>query len=304
MDPEFSQLESASIASDREVTTDGMISRCLTNNADYCPRWSPIGAVQDVVLFMRERFSEPLTLRDLAEVASFSPYHFNRVFRSVTGISPIRFLAAVRMEAAKHYLLSTPLSVTEVCFEVGYNSLGTFTTTFTELVGLPPNRFRFLANNTDYIAPHSYELRRKDIFSARPSRANITGRISSSGTSIKPIFVGLFPTPIPQSRPVGCTILTDDDTYRVSPPSDGTYYVFAMAIDCSSGSKPYFLPTAGCSHVAVSKHPVVISKSVITSPVNLVLRTPQPIDPPVLVAVPLLVSEKKLANINQGWGFD
>src|SRR5437763_3941434 len=102
-------------------------------------------AVERVIAAMRERPGEPLTLETMGKIAGLSPHHFNRVFRRVTGVPPRRFLGALRLEAAKQLLLTTPLSVTEVCFEVGYGSVGTFTTRFTQLVGVPPGELRRLA---------------------------------------------------------------------------------------------------------------------------------------------------------------
>ena len=84
-------------------------------------------AVERVLATMRERLDEDLTLHDMADVAHLSPYHFTRVFRHVTGIPPCEFLTALRLQEAKRLLLTTGLSVTDVCFEVGYSSLGTFT---------------------------------------------------------------------------------------------------------------------------------------------------------------------------------
>jgi AraC family transcriptional regulator len=92
-------------------------------------------AVERVLATMRERLDEDLTLHVMADVARLSPYHFTRVFRHVTGIPPCEFLTALRLQEAKRLLLTTGLSVTDVCFEVGYSSLGTFTTRFTHLIG-------------------------------------------------------------------------------------------------------------------------------------------------------------------------
>ena len=78
----------------------------------------------------------------MAEMANLSPYHFARIFRNVTGIPPVEFLTAVRLERAKRLLLGTEMGVAEVCFEVGYESVGTFATRFKDLVGLPPGRMR------------------------------------------------------------------------------------------------------------------------------------------------------------------
>src|SRR6476646_7061234 len=77
-------------------------------------------AVERVILALNGQLSEPWSLQAMAEVAQFSPCYFNRIFRRVTSIPPGKFLAALRMASAKDLLLSTDLSVTDACFEVGY----------------------------------------------------------------------------------------------------------------------------------------------------------------------------------------
>jgi len=68
--------------------------------------------------------------------------HLSREFKRAFGESPYSYLMTRRIERAMHLLRRGDLSVTEVCFAVGYGSLGTFTTRFTELVGMPPGRYR------------------------------------------------------------------------------------------------------------------------------------------------------------------
>ena len=94
---------------------------------------------------MRAPEPEVRTLAQMAEVACLSPFHFARVFRQATGIPPAAFFAALQLDRAKRLLLETELSVTEICFALGYASLGTFTTRFAARVGVPPGRFRRLA---------------------------------------------------------------------------------------------------------------------------------------------------------------
>ncbi|MGN6756561.1 MAG: helix-turn-helix domain-containing protein, partial [Thermomicrobiales bacterium] len=101
--------------------------------------------IERVVAVMRAQPGEPLRLSDLAEIAALSPFHFARTFRQVTSIPPGEFLAALRLAQAKRLLLTTDLRVTDICCEVGANSLGTFTSRFTQQVGLPPARLRQLA---------------------------------------------------------------------------------------------------------------------------------------------------------------
>src|SRR5579862_1134344 len=104
-----------------------------------------VQAVERVIQTMRERLDDNLSLQDLSDAALASPYHLNRIFRQTTGIPPFTFLAALRMEAAKRLLLTTSLSVTEVCCEVGYSSVGTFTSHFSRFVGLSPRQMRRFA---------------------------------------------------------------------------------------------------------------------------------------------------------------
>ncbi|MER7458843.1 AraC family transcriptional regulator [Micromonospora sp. NPDC126480] len=104
-------------------------------------------AVARVVSRMKNRLHEPLTLTELARTEHFSPFHFHRVFRETTTTTPARFLAALRMAEARRLLVHSQLTVTEVSTRVGYHSTGTFTTQFTRLVGVPPERFRRLARS-------------------------------------------------------------------------------------------------------------------------------------------------------------
>src|SRR5436853_2809282 len=99
-------------------------------------------AVERVIQTMHIHLHEVLTLEDLASVACLSPSHFHRVFRRVIGIPPGEFLSALRFQMARCLLLTTSLSVTDICFEVGYTSLGSFTSRFTQLVGLSPRLLR------------------------------------------------------------------------------------------------------------------------------------------------------------------
>ena len=84
----------------------------------------------------------------MAELAGWSPFHFSRVFTAVVGTSPAAFHAALRLERAKRLLLTTDLPVTEVCFESGYASPGSFTARFGHFVGVSPGRLRRLPEET------------------------------------------------------------------------------------------------------------------------------------------------------------
>jgi AraC-like DNA-binding protein len=87
-------------------------------------------------------YAQPLDVDALARDAHMSSGHFSRQFRLAYGESPYGYLMTRRIERAMALLRRGDLSVTEVCFEVGCSSLGTFSTRFTELVGMSPGRYR------------------------------------------------------------------------------------------------------------------------------------------------------------------
>jgi AraC-like DNA-binding protein len=93
-------------------------------------------------------YARPLDVAALARDAYMSPAHFSREFRRAYGESPYGYLMTRRIERAMALLRRGDLSVTEVCFEVGCASLGTFSTRFTELVGMPPGAYRRHAAGT------------------------------------------------------------------------------------------------------------------------------------------------------------
>jgi AraC-like DNA-binding protein len=90
-------------------------------------------------------YAQPLDVEALARGAHMSAGHFSRAFRLAYGESPYGYLMTRRIERAMALLRRGDLSVTEVCFAVGCSSLGTFSTRFTELVGVPPSTYRRLA---------------------------------------------------------------------------------------------------------------------------------------------------------------
>ncbi|MGH2958843.1 MAG: helix-turn-helix transcriptional regulator [Solirubrobacterales bacterium] len=87
-------------------------------------------------------YAEPLNVEALASDAHMSAGHLSRQFKAAYGESPYSYLMTRRIERAMALLRHGELSVTEVCFEVGCSSLGTFSTRFTELVGVPPSTYR------------------------------------------------------------------------------------------------------------------------------------------------------------------
>lgn len=91
---------------------------------------------------LQEVDGQRLSIEDVARRASMSPYHFIRQFSAVFGVTPHQFRIRRRLDEAKLLLAKGELSVTEVCLEVGFESLGSFSDLFTRRVGIPPSRYR------------------------------------------------------------------------------------------------------------------------------------------------------------------
>src|SRR5579884_4567985 len=101
-------------------------------------------SVARVISAMRNQIDRPMTLEQMARIGFASPSHFNRTFRQITGVPPLQFLYALRLEAAKRMLFQTQKKVIDICYEVGYSSVGTFTRRFADVLGVSPVRFRKL----------------------------------------------------------------------------------------------------------------------------------------------------------------
>jgi hypothetical protein len=108
----------------------------------------------------------------MARAALFSKFHFTRLFQRATGLSPGRFLSALRLERAKQLLVSTSLNVIDISHQVGYK-----------------------------LVPESgWEDDEKS--------TAISGRVLAASDPLGPVFVGRFRDPLPQGRPIRCTVLS------------------------------------------------------------------------------------------------
>jgi AraC family transcriptional regulator len=247
-------------------------------------------AVKRVLDVMRLNLTNPLDLTKLAKVASMSRYHFLRVFEEVTGVSPLRFLASLRIERAKKLLLETSLPVTTICFDVGYNSLGTFTRLFVEYVGVSPLSFRNLPvklrqrSLVSLIAGHLE--RRRHASSLRTLSGSIRCPEEFTGVS----FVGLFETAIPQRKPVDGTIVVRNGVFDLAlPQASRSYWVLAAGLAEGYADSQFLILSGENLFVGSRQIYCTASGAVIPQLCDLTLRRPDDFDPPILTALPLLL---------------
>jgi len=114
----------------------------VTGDPATTQRLSDLARLRRVRDRIDREYAQPLDVEALARDAYMSPGHFSRAFKSAYGESPYSYLMTRRIERAMALLRRGDLSVTEVCFAVGCSSLGTFSTRFTELVGVSPSVYR------------------------------------------------------------------------------------------------------------------------------------------------------------------
>jgi AraC-like DNA-binding protein len=230
-----------------------------------------VRAVQRAIDTMRTNLGDSLTIDDLARSAMFSKFHFTRVFQRVTGVSPGRFLSAMRLEEAKRLLVTTSLTVADISHRVGYNSVGTFSSRFRHSVGVSPTTYRQLGGNpAELPADLSPEAETKGVV-----RGNV---VAPPASAPKLIFVGLFPGRILEAPAVRSTLIRAPGPYALTDVPPGTWYLMAHA------------PTDPVPHVGVygtlTVHPQVAARIA-----DIHLRPVSNLDPPVLMALHDEVSE-------------
>jgi AraC family transcriptional regulator len=236
-------------------------------------------AVDSAIARIWEDYSEPLSLADIAKSAILSRFHFSRVFRNATGVSPGRFLSAVRIYQAKRLLASTSLSVTDISLAVGYNSLGSFTNRFTDSVGASPSRFRRMCRDgiRPVVAPVGAPARQYGA---------ITGALSlPAGYETARVYTGIFDTPIVQRRPVASIIIDAGNGqpagYRLPNVPAGEWYVRAVAAADSADPEPWTRRAL----LVGGQGPVTVSAAATTI-IDVALHPRSRSDLPILFAVP------------------
>ncbi|MFI2209327.1 helix-turn-helix domain-containing protein [Streptomyces sp. NPDC020141] len=231
---------------------------------------------QRAVATMRERYHEPLGLDDLARSAMVSKFYFLRVFRRTTGVTPGRFLAAVRLHEAKRLLVSTSFSVADVSARVCYSSAGTFSRRFTAAVGLSPTQYRRVGRGG---------------FAEHPGIAppplppgplgTVSGTADVLGNPLSPVRLGVFDGPILQGRPVAWSTLDGAGPFHLGRVPPGTWYLHAVALGSHLPAErlngpPLLVGTVGPVQIDAGAHVRL----------DLAVQQENSTHPPVLLALP------------------
>ena len=242
-------------------------------------------AVRRVISAIRDHLDESLSLKEMAALAYMSRFHFNRTFRQITGLPPRRFLSALRVQSATRMLLDTDHRVTDICLDVGYNSLGTFIRRFSEALGVSPMRLRSMRRSPGRSLLQESMANTQGM--PAESEPSVVGRIVAPMSFTGPIFIGLFASPIPEGAPVACTIQYSSGSFRIARVPKGQHYLFAVGLHWPDSISDFF------SHDSALRgggELVCVDKDIVDCR-EICLRAAIPTDPPILVNLPVLLSK-------------
>ncbi|EOD67632.1 AraC family transcriptional regulator [Amycolatopsis vancoresmycina DSM 44592] len=245
-------------------------------------------AVLQAISSIRERYFEPITLADLASEVFVSRFHFSRMFADATGVTPGRFLTAVRLFEAKRLLLTTSLNVSDIVCSVGYSSVGTFTSRFSRAVGMTPTQYRE-PQVAELLVAISPTLRRlpplRTLRAAGRNCASLqsgTGELAiqldlPSGSAPADTLVGLFADPVPQCGPVAFTGMANVHSAEltINGAPAGQWTAIAVAQHQPGAAGPRFSIAYSTVHVAPHGR----------SATRIALRAPAPTDAPIAITL-------------------
>jgi AraC family transcriptional regulator len=229
-------------------------------------------AVDRAVNYIWERYSDSLSLADMAHSALLSRFHFARIFKEQTGVSPGQFLAAVRIYQAKRLLLVSSMSVAGVSSAVGYGSLVSFTSHFTDSVGISPSRFRRASyHDASYHDASYHDASRSDAMFSGAMRSGawhnnashqggvgacglppdspvpegaVTGTVRlPEGYAGARVYLGVFDTRILQRRPQSAAMLDltsqRSHSYWLPKAPDGRWFLHVVAVADTDEPEPW-----------------------------------------------------------------
>jgi AraC family transcriptional regulator len=245
--------------------------------------------IDEVITYINKYIYEPLPLSRLARYAAYSPYHFTRIFKERMGLSPLYYVSSLRLQKAKELLLRTNLNVREIGLTIGQQSLGTFTSRFTERVGVTPSHFRNSALQAD---THFNILQKLSDWRVSHSHLSQYARIEGTVRAAIPfdgvILIGLFAKPIPEGLPLYGTIISSLGDFCFTDVKPGTYYLMATSVSWGMQAMDFLLPQTTLR--TRSKEPIIVEPYLSVPLQEVTLHVPHPDDPPILISLPLLMN--------------
>lgn len=235
-------------------------------------------AVAKVIGEMKKLTNSCVVLDEWAEFVSLNKYELTAAFKKLTGIPPMAFHNAEKLEIAKRLLVFEQTSVTEACFELGFESVGSFVSKFTNCVGVSPGGYARVMGSTGFAGILVGALQKSK--RARNAGSGIRVRLESPVSQrASSLIAAVFPRPFPSGYPA---------EWRFIPP-------FCRVTTIDSGLTGYCLaasfPVLPRLTELVNFQPGLIGRQALEITdvdVRIELRTPTIFDPPITLAVPAL----------------
>ncbi|SER23839.1 AraC-type DNA-binding protein [Gracilibacillus ureilyticus] len=244
--------------------------------------------IDEVIAYIHEHLDDALTLSHLAHQAAYSPYHFSRIFKQKTGLSPHQYVSSLKLQRAKSLLLNTNLTIRDISMEIDQQSLGTFTTRFTERVGMTPTQFRKSPDQVNmYLQSLKYHSNLKQHFIMGDQYNNVEGIIEAEVPLHGVILIGLFSKPIPEGLPQYGTLLSSLGYFKFTDVRPGIYYLMATAVFWEMKACEVLIPHQTLR--AKADQPIQVRKGLKIPKQHLTLRGPRLDDPPILISLPVLM---------------
>ncbi|GGD58154.1 helix-turn-helix transcriptional regulator [Paenibacillus nasutitermitis] len=245
--------------------------------------------IDEVIKYIHQNIYDPLPLSALAGHAAYSPYHFARLFKERMGLSPLYYVSALRLQKAKDLLLRTNMSIRDVGLEIGQQSLGTFTTRFTEKVGMTPSEFR----NSEPLADHHFHSLQRlgqwnADFPANGRQDQISGTVHAEVPFEGIILIGLFAKPIPEGLPLYGTLLSSLGDFCFTDVKPGIYYLMATSVSWGMKAADFMLTETTLR--TRSRNPLFVGPHSIVPHQQVMLHEPRLDDPPILISLPVLMN--------------
>ncbi|MBE1445179.1 AraC-like DNA-binding protein [Paenibacillus sp. OAS669] len=245
--------------------------------------------IDGVVSYIHQHLYDPLPLNHLASYAGYSPYHFTRIFKERIGLPPLYYVSSLRLQKAKDLLLLTNMCIRDIGLEIGQQSLGTFTTRFTERVGVSPSEFRNSALQAD---DHLGTLHRLEHWTRQSQASSAISTITGSFEAEVPfdgvVLVGLFTKPIPEGMPLYGTLVKFTDSFCFRNVKPGVYYLMATSVSWGTRAIDFLLPHSTLR--TRSKKPIIVRPHTVIPHQHVSLHPARQDDPPILISLPLLMS--------------
>lgn len=235
-----------------------------------------------------ENLHTGVSVGELADAAGYSPFHFSRLFAKVFRTSPTRYVSAVRFHRAKQLLLTQDHPVIDVCHEVGFNSLATFSRRFLQAVAVTPGNLRCVADRLGETEIPAFAL--GDQAAVATGRVIFTpeqrAALRDDLVHREPlVWIGTYPQPVPLGRPASGVLRRGEGEFCL-PITTTAPWVLATAYPASAD--PAQQLAASVPMVGMYPGPVRVTPGEVRGGTDIHFRTALPWDHPVLTALPSL----------------